>query len=493
MELQVRDLWKRYPTVVANKGINLTLRTGEVVALLGENGAGKSTLVSIIAGFNKPTRGKMYLDGKPYKPKSPKDAMRMGVVLVPQNPKLIESFTVLENLGILLNEVKGKVDLKWIEKKAKELFDKYGLSVELRKKVRELSMGERQRVELLKALLLDAKFILLDEPSTHLSPEESKSLVSLCRTLAAEGKGVVYITHYIQEALSVADRIIVMRNGEVVKEVKEATQDQLLELMFGKKIEVKVKKDSKVGETVLKVEKLSIEEKGVKKVKDVSFEIREGEIVGIAGIAGHGQRELFEALIGIRKVNGGKIILRGRDVTNMPPKKRIELGLANVPEERLGWGLVPGESITFNSILGMYYTKKYLTSKGLIKWRWAKRIAEKIVLEMKVKTKNVKTNVEMLSGGNMQKVMIGRELEKNPKVLIAFNPTSGLDYASTGEVRRKLTELAKEGTGILVISEDLEELLEICDKIYVMNKGEMRGPFAKPFESKLIAKAMVIS
>ncbi len=493
MELKVRDLWKRYPTVVANRGVNITFRTGEVIALLGENGAGKSTLVSIIAGFVKPTKGEMYLDGKPYKPRGPKDAMRKGIVLVPQNPKLVENFTVLENLGILLNEVKGKVSVSEIEERARELFKKYGLYVDLNKKVKELSIGERQRVELLKSLLLSAKFILLDEPSTHLSPEESNALISLCKTLSKEGKGVVYITHYIREALEVADRIIVMRDGKVVSEVKDATQEQLLELMFGKKVNVSIRKERRIGDVILKVEGLKVLRDGARALNGVSFEVREGEIVGIAGIAGHGQRELFEALVGIRKVEGGRIILRGVDVTRSSPKRRIKLGLASIPEERLGWGLIPEESITFNSILGMYYTRKFLVSKGMIKWKWARRIAEKIILEMKVKTNNPKIKVEMLSGGNMQKVMIGRELEKTPKLLIAFNPTSGLDYVSTREVRKKLVNLTRNGTGVLIISEDLEELLELSDTIYVMNKGSLRGPFVKPFESKLIAKAMVIS
>jgi simple sugar transport system ATP-binding protein len=498
--LRVEDLWKIYPTgVVANRGVTLEMRSGEVLALLGENGAGKTTLVSIVAGYQRPTRGAMYVNGARYEPRSPRDAMNAGIVMVPQHPRLVESFTVYENIGLALRSTGRKLGRREVRKLVTDIASRYGITLEPEAPVASLSMGEKQRVELVKALALNPWLLLLDEPSTHYSPTEVEWLVKLCRSLAAEGRGVVYITHRIREALAVADRIAVMRDGRVVGVVEagEASIDLLLELMFGEKVDpekLKVRSQASPGDrVVLEVDDLWV--RGVHgdwAVRGVSFSVYEGEIVGIAGIAGNGQRELFEALVGLRRPERGSIRVLGVDVTSQSAYVRVKLGAAIVPEERLGWGLVPRRSIVYNTALGMRHRLLLLSRRGFMDWRMARRLAESVVRYMEVDARSVDEPVDALSGGNMQRLMVGREIARRPRLLLAMNPTSGLDAIAAERVRGELVKLASKGTAILLISEDLDELLEVSNRVLVMSRGRVVAEFERPFDPREVAAAMTV-
>ncbi len=497
--LEVHDVWKIYPNgVVANRGVSLVVKEGEVLALLGENGAGKTTLVSIIAGYTRPTRGRMLLEGRPYQPRSPRDAMRHGVVMVPQHPRLVENMRVYENVGIALASIGKRLPRGRVAELVKDIGLSYGLRIDPYAPVHSLSMGERQRVELVKAIALNPKLLLLDEPTTHLTPEESGKLVKLCGKLASEGTSVVYITHRLREALEVADRIAVMRDGRVVAVLarEEADEETLLVHMFGERLgELKTRpRPVVVGGVLLRVENLWV--KGVHgewAVRDVSFEARGGEIVGIAGIAGNGQLELFEALAGLRKPVKGRILVEGFDVTRLDSRARLERGMAFIPEERVGWGLVPGWRIAENAVLGLWHSgyRELVTRLGFIRWGLAYKLAERITGYMGVEAPSVKARVESLSGGNMQRLMVGREIFRRPRIMVAYNPTAGLDYVAAERVRSELVEIAAKGSTVIIFSEDVEELVDMASRILVMSKGTIVAEFTQPVEVHEVAKAMV--
>ncbi len=498
--LRVEGVWKVYPSgVVANRGVTLEVREGEVLALLGENGAGKTTLVSIIAGYQRPTRGRMLIDGEPYEPRSPRDAMRRGVVLVPQHPRLVESFRVYENVGLALRAVGRRVSRPEARRLVERVASAYGFDVDPDAVVARLSLGERQRVELVKALALDPWLLLLDEPSTHYTPQEVERLVSLCRRLASEGRAVVYITHRIREALAVADRIAVMRDGVVVGVVRapEVDASGLLEMMFGEKVNPERlrarPRPPRRGSRLLEVEDLWVRgPHGGWAVRGVSLHVDEGEVVGVAGVAGNGQRELFEAVVGLRRPERGRIVVAGVDVTERGSDARLALGVAVVPEERLGWGLVPGRSVVYNSALGMRFSVRGLVSRGLLRWSVARGLAKRVVGYMGVEVGSLDDPVDSLSGGNMQRLMVGREILRRPRLLVAMNPTGGLDAVAAERVRGELVELASRGAGVLLFSEDLEELLEVSTRLLVMSRGRVVAEFERPFDPQEVAAAMAV-
>lgn len=504
--LSLRNITKIYPGgVVANKDVSLDIYPGEVLALLGENGAGKTTLVSIAAGLIKPTKGQILVRGELVVFNSPRDAMRKGIALIPQNPMLIDNFTVLENL-VLVSRLAGKSHgTRFVRKRLEDIEKKYGLSVDPNAYVWSLSFGERQRAEILKALLIDASIVLLDEPTTHLSPIEVDKLLLLTRQLADEGRGVVFITHRLSEALKAADRIAVMRRGELVAVVsrKNAHVDQLLSYMFGEKrirrlTEIVKRRRSLPREVrkdvVLRVDDLWVRgPHGEFSVRGISLGLRGAEILGVAGIAGNGQRELFEALIGIRKPSKGGIIICGVDVTSQGGSARGRLGVGIIPEDRLGWALVPGKSLVFNTVLGLYSSPKAPIRFSLVDWRTAHKIARDIIRSLEVKAPGPDANAESLSGGNMQRFIVGRELYKSPCLLLAMNPTSGLDVEAAERIRDLLLKEAARGAGILLISEDLDELVEVSDRIVVMSRGRIVYEARRPFSIDKIAEAMAVS
>ncbi|GAB6148064.1 ABC transporter ATP-binding protein [Stetteria hydrogenophila] len=499
--LSARGIVKVYPNgVVANDGVSLDVYPGEVLGLLGENGAGKTTLVRILAGELKPTRGEVLVEGRPARFRGPLDALRAGVVLVPQHPRLFDGLRVVEDIGLTLKLAGRRLSLQSLRSLVRRLAEEYGLDVDPDARVSGLSMGERQRAEIIRALALDAKVLLLDEPTTHLTVAEAESLVRLARKLASEGRGVVFITHKLREALEASDRIAVMRAGKLVGVLRagEARPEDLMKLMFGEKVLSKpparpappasaAGAAPEHGGPLLRVEDAWVRGRhGGWSVRGASLEVRPGEVVGIAGVAGNGQRELFEAIVGTLKPERGRVLIAGVDATRAPPIERIKLGMAVVPEERLGWGLVPGKSVTFNVALGHAFTRRGF----LVDWAWLRSLAVEAIKLLRVKARSPEDPVDSLSGGNMQRLIVAREVLRRPRLLVAMNPTAGLDLEAAMEVRSVLVSVASRGAGVLVFSEDLDELLEVSDRILVMSRGRLHGPYAKPYNLEAIAAAM---
>jgi ABC-type uncharacterized transport system ATPase subunit len=498
--LSIRDVRVVYPGgVIANDDVSLDIRRGEVLALLGENGAGKTTLIRVVAGLVKPVKGELVLDGVRFKPSSYRDALRNGIYMVPQMPQFFDGLTVLEDIMLTLRLAGRSINRGRLEARIADLEGLLGFKVNLSSHCWSLSIGEKQRVELLKALLLDSKMLMLDEPTTHMTPHEFNSFKGLLRGLAGEGRSVVFVTHKVYEALSVADRVAVMRKGRIVGvfQAGEVSEDILVKYMFGEngyhrvftlknyKEPVHVK-----GEPVLEVLDLWVKGPyGQIAVKGVSMIVRKGEVVGVAGITGNGQRELFEAIIGLRKPIKGRVVLNGEDVTGRDPAYRIRKGVAVIPEERVGWGLASGLTVVENIAFSLIPVNSSI-GRFIVDWRKAREVAEEVVAMIDVKVHDLSATIDSLSGGNMQRLMIARELYKKPILIVAMNPTGGLDL-QTSKIVRGMVVGSSKASAVLVISEDLEELLEISDRIYVMSDGVVKGVFEKPFNADYIIRAMV--
>ncbi|MET1101657.1 MAG: ABC transporter ATP-binding protein [Pyrodictiaceae archaeon] len=505
IRILLKHITKIYPGgIVANKDISLEIKSGEVLALLGENGAGKTTLVSIVAGHIRPTRGEIFVDGVKASFRNPRDALRQGIVMVPQHPRLIDSYTVAENIGVFMRSAGLRApSRRRLEELVRRLSTEYGLEVDPRERVWSLSFGEKQRVELLRALAVNARLLILDEPTTHMTPIEARRLIGLMRRLVGEGRAVVFITHKLREAMEAADRIAVLRSGRLVGIVDSSKADErlLLEMMFGRVEDHQPLVDTSPrpaggSRVVLEVKGLWVKgDHGEDAVRNATLRVHRGEILGVAGIAGNGQREFFEALVGLRKPHRGRILVEGRDVTRAGPRARLESGIAIIPEERLGWALVPGKSIVFNIVFALLYAQEAKDGMGMVvDWDKARGLASMVVKEMSIKAPSLEALVDELSGGNMQKLIVGREtMLRKPRLIVAMNPTSGLDYETTLFVRRALYKLTVEkGTAIVWFSEDLDELLEVSMRIAVLSRGEVVGVFEKPFNVEAIARAMTV-
>jgi ABC-type uncharacterized transport system ATPase subunit len=497
--LSIRGVRVVYPGgIIANDDVSLDVRRGEILALLGENGAGKTTLIKVIAGLVKPGSGELVLDGVRFKPSSYRDALRNGVYMVPQMPRFFDGLTVFEDILLTLRIAGRGISGRDLRRKVDELAGRLGFKVDLDSYCWSLSMGEKQRVELLKALLLDSKLLMLDEPTTHMASHEFRLLREMLRGLASEGKSIIFVTHKVREALDIADRIAVMRKGRVVGVFKgeEVDEDILIKHMFGESnglaglaLETYKSLQSPAGKPILEVLDLWVRGAyGQIAVKGVTMVVGRGEIVGVAGLAGNGQRELFEAIIGLRKPARGRIILDGEDVTDRSPAHRVRKGLAIIPEERLGWGLAPGLSVVENVAFSLLPVNSIIGG-FLVDWRKARGVAEEVVAMTNVKIPSLDASVDSLSGGNMQRLMVARELYKKPKLIIAMNPTGGLDL-QTARLVKSMIVASSRSSAALIISEDLEELLEVSDRIYVMSSGVVKGVFEKPFNVDAIARAM---
>jgi general nucleoside transport system ATP-binding protein len=475
---------KRFPGVVANDGVDFEAAAGEVHALLGENGAGKSTLSNILTGLYRPDEGEILLYGKRVRFDSPRDALDAGIGMVHQHFRLIEPFTVAENVVLGDQREAGSLWLRRgeIEQKVTALSERYGLAVDARARVWQLSVGEQQRVEILKALFRDARVLILDEPTAVLTPQEAEVLFVTLREMAAEGRTVIFISHKLNEVKAVADRVTVLRAGRSVATVSaaEATPGSLAALMVGRELDAARRHETthELGPTVLSLEDVSVQgDRGPAAVNGVSLEVRAGEVVAVAGVAGNGQRELAEGIAGIRPLLGGKLRVAGESLRTGDPRAAIAAGVAYVPEDRLGTGVAPSLSIASNLALKSYRGRA--SSHGpLLRLGPIRERAVALIHHHRISASGPGAPARQLSGGNLQKVVLAREFSGQPRVLVAASPTRGLDVGAIETVHGYLREAAAEGVGVLLLSEDLDEILTLADRIVVIYEGRILGEFS---------------
>jgi general nucleoside transport system ATP-binding protein len=476
----LRGVTKRFRGVVANNGVDLEIRAGEVHALLGENGAGKSTLSNIVTGLYRPDEGTLELHGEPVELHAPRDALARGVCMVHQHFRLVEPFTVAENVALGDQRDRKLVpDRRALERRVAELAERFGLAVDPGARIWQLSVGEQQRVEILKALHRDARVLILDEPTAVLTPQEAQALFVTLRAMAADGRAIVFISHKLHEVLDVSDRITVLRRGRVIATVpaEGATHEALAALMVGREVETNSRRPrtAPVGEVVLEAHDLQAEgDRGLPALRGVSLAVRAGEIVGVAGVAGNGQRELAEALTGMRPLTGGRVTVGGADLRPGDPRDAIAHGIAHVPEDRLGTGVAPSLSIAFNTVLKAYRDPDVSAGPFLRRGRIAQR-ARALIARFGVQAPGPETRARDLSGGNLQKVVIGREFAGEPRALVAAAPTRGLDVGAIENVHELLRSSAAAGVAVLLISEDLDEILALADRVLVMYEGTIVG------------------
>ena len=479
----LRAITKRFPAVVANDGVDFEAAVGEVHALLGENGAGKTTLSNILTGLYRPDEGEIVLFGKPVEFQSPRDAIDAGIAMVHQHFRLVSSFTVAENVVLGDQRDVGRSFLlqpRAIERRVEELSQRFGLAVEPRAHIWQLSVGEQQRVEILKALYQDARILILDEPTAVLTPQEAEALFETIRAMVADGRTVIFISHKLNEVKAVADRVTVLRRGKSVATVSaaEATPRSLAALMVGRELEAGRRDDSErgpAGDAVLEIDELWADgDRGESAVKDANLTVCAGEIVGVAGVAGNGQRELAETIVGMRPATAGLVRVRGRALRNGDPRAAIAAGVAYVPEDRLGTGVAPNLSVASNVVLKAY-REPHVSRGPLLRFRRIRELADRMIDRYDVRTSGPHVPAWQLSGGNLQKVVLAREFSGEPAVLIAAAPTRGLDVAGIESVHSYLREAASQGLGVLLISEDLDEILVLADRVAVMYEGSVVG------------------
>ncbi|MGH9167567.1 MAG: ABC transporter ATP-binding protein [Acidimicrobiia bacterium] len=475
---ELRSIDKAFFGVKANDAVDFDLRWGEVHALLGENGAGKSTLCSVLAGLYRPDAGRVLIEGRGVDLRSPADALALGVGMVYQHFRLVRPFTVAENLALGHPEAGLRLSRRRIEREAAGLADRYGLAVDPRARIWQLSVGEQQRVEILKLVYRRVRILIMDEPTAVLTPQEAEALFRTIRLMAGEGKAVVFVSHKLDEVLRVSDRITVLRDGRRVGAMptQEAEARTLARLMVGRDLDLPERESvARPGRVMLEVSGLHVRgDRGHLSVRGVDLAVREGEIVGVAGVAGNGQRELADALAGLRRASAGRVVLDGDDLTRAAPAQRIQAGLGFVPEDRLGIGLAPGLTVQENLALKSY-RRPPLASGPLLAEAVMRRRAADLISRFDIRGTRPGLPVRLLSGGNLQRVLLAREISARPKFLLAASPTRGLDVGATQAVRALLLEQREEGVAVLLLSEDLDELLALSDRILVMYEGRMVG------------------
>jgi simple sugar transport system ATP-binding protein len=479
----MRGITKRFPGVLANDAVDFEAAVGEVHALLGENGAGKSTLSNILTGLYQPDEGEIELYGRPADLRSPRDALDAGIGMVHQHFRLVAPFTVAENVVLGDHRAEGRsfvLQQRAIDQRVAELSERYGLAVHPRLRIWQLSVGEQQRVEILKALYREARVLILDEPTAVLTPQEAETLFETLRAMAAEGRTVIFISHKLNEVMAVADRVTVLRGGRKVATVPiaEVTPRSLANMMVGRQVEVAQRQERDIprdASVVLELEEVwASDDRGGEALKDVSLQVRSGEILAIAGVAGNGQRELAEVVSGIRPTTRGAVRVSGRRLRPGDARNAIGAGVAHVPEDRLGTGLAPSLSIASNTVLKSYRAPP--VSRGpFLRLGRMRELALSLIRRYDVKAPGPETPARNLSGGNLQKLVLGREFHGEPRVLVAASPTRGLDVGAIETVHRYLREASANGVAILLISEDLEEILALADRISVIYEGEIVG------------------
>jgi len=480
--IELKHITKRFGNVVANNDVSLCVRKGEILSLLGENGSGKTTLMNMISGIYYPDEGHIFIDGKEVVISSPKDSFKYGIGMVHQHFKLVDLFTATENIVLGLKE-KGRFDIKLAKGDVKAISEKYGFALDPDKKIYEMSVSEKQTVEIIKVLYRGAEILILDEPTAVLTPQETQKLFKVLRRMKEDGKAIIIITHKLHEVMSISDRVAVLRKGECIGVVNtaETNTSVLTEMMVGKKIELNIER----SDVVNPVDRLVVEnvnyfdKEGVKILDNISFTARSGEILGVAGIAGSGQRELLESIAGLIPVASGKITYHDpvtgaeEDLCSKNPVQIRDLGvrLSFVPEDRLGMGLVANMDIVDNMMLRSYNDGKTV----FVERKEPKNLAERIIEQLEVVTPNAQTPVRQLSGGNVQKVLVGREIASSPTVLMAAYPVRGLDINSSYLIYNLLTKQKDSGVAVVFVGEDLDVLLELCDRIMVIAGGRISG------------------
>ncbi|MFY0542722.1 ABC transporter ATP-binding protein [Brevibacillus sp. H7] len=477
--VEMRGITKRFPGIVANDNINLVVKKGEIHALLGENGAGKSTLMNILFGLYQQDEGEIFINEKPVNITSPNVANDLGIGMVHQHFMLVEPFTVTENI-VLGNEPRNglQIDIQQAVKEVQQLSERYGLKVDPYAKIEHISVGMQQRVEILKTLYRGADILIFDEPTAVLTPQEIHELIEIMRNLVKEGKTIILITHKLKEIMAVCDSVTIIRRGKVIDSVavKDTNPDDLAAKMVGREVNFRVEKQpSQPKEVILAVENVTaLGNRGVNALNNLSLEVRAGEILGIAGVDGNGQSELIEVLTGLRKAQQGRVLLKGKDITNQTPRDISESGLSHIPEDRHKRGLVLDFTMSENMVLETYFHPAF-NKNGFLDYRAIDEHAAKLIEEFDVRTPSIYTPARALSGGNQQKAIIAREVNKDPDLLIAAQPTRGLDVGAIEFIHRRLVEQRDKGKAVLLISLELDEIMNVSDRIAVIYEGQIVG------------------
>jgi len=482
--VEMLHITKMFPGIIANDDITLQLKKGEIHALLGENGAGKSTLMSVLFGLYRPEKGEIRMDGKPVEIRNPNDANALHIGMVHQHFKLVECFTVLDNIMLGVEPARcGFLKKDEARRKVVALSEKYGLRVEPDARIEDISVGMQQRVEILKMLYRDNEILIFDEPTAVLTPQEIDELMAIMRGLRREGKSILFITHKINEILAVADRCTVLRKGKYIGTVDTAgtTREELARMMVGRSVDFAVHKEDRTpGEVVLDVRHMTVASKVHKNnaVKDVSFQVRGGEIVCIAGIEGNGQTELVYGITGLEPLKAGTVSLCGQDITRAPIRRRSVMGMSHIPEDRHKHGLVLDFSLEDNLVLQRYFEPEFTDKAGFLRRGNIRRYAEKLIKQYDVRSgQGPATIARSMSGGNQQKAIVAREIDKDPELLVAVQPTRGLDVGAIEYIHHQLVAQRDEGKAVLLVSLELDEVMNVSDRILVVYEGEIVGEF----------------
>ena len=476
--LEFKNVKKSFPGVMALKGVSFRADAGRVMALLGENGAGKSTLMNILTGVLRPDGGEILINGARVSMKSPGDALALGIGMIYQHFKLVKPFTVAENIVLGMEQVKI-LKKQALEQQVKALSEEYKIDINPASAIWQLSIGEQQRVEILKVLYRKANILILDEATVVLTPDEVRELFGTLRNMAAMGCTIIFITHKMNEVMEFADRITVLRDGRLVKALKkeETTEQELAQLMVGREISMgrRNTENTTRNEAILRVKGLTVlNDKKLKAVNDLSFDLYAGEILGIAGVSGNGQKELMEALAGLRPTVSGHLEVRGEDISRSSPRERIGRGVAFIPEDRYGFALIKTMTVTENASLKCY-RKPEFCRRGVLNYRKLEQQAGRFIEEFEIKVGGPKSLVQSMSGGNAQKLILARETAENPSVILASYPVRGLDIKATESIHKILVQEKSRGAGVLLVSEDLDEIFQLSDRVAVMYEGTFMG------------------